>query len=302
MRPSIRPVSIYRLVDPRDRRPRYVGKTENTLYRRLAGHLKQARDGIGPCRGWIGELLALGMRPSIELIETVPPGSAWPAREKYWILEYRRGCPDLLNVGPGGGGGGAIHMTAAVRARLSERAQEQWRMGGDEMRRRQTEIIRAYWADAGNREAQGQRLAAQRADPEKRQRLHNAHAEAVRAPAARAAAADRVKYRMLDNPGLRSVYAEATRRSFQDPARRVAHGKISALIQSKIAAKRLGISLDDYLDLLAARQKFCRACGVVHPFTEFGPHPRGVHGLDASCRDSRNTKLRAKRQQGGVVL
>lgn len=272
MRPSIRPVLIYRLIDPRDQRVRYVGKTETRLSRRLAGHIKQAKDGRGGSSApWILDLLAQGLRPRIEMIETVPVGNAWPAREKHWIAEYRRQYPDLLNIALGGAGGGAIYMTPEVKERLRIAAKQR------------------------NHAIQRERARAQMANPQYKNRV----AEAIKRkfsdhPLYREKHSLLTKKWWAEHPEARAVAAEKTRRVFLNPGHRAAHGALSAQIANKVAAKRLKISLSEYQNLLDA-QKLCTNCGVLHRFLEFGLDKRGTRGLSSTCRKSRNAKLKAQR-------
>ena len=89
---------IYALVDPRDRRVRYVGKTRTTLARRLEGHLeKPTNHGM---RLWLTELYEVKLRPDIVAIEFVAEFE-WEAAERGWISWFRSRA-SLLNIDPGG--------------------------------------------------------------------------------------------------------------------------------------------------------------------------------------------------------
>jgi len=109
-------VKIYALIDPRDNEIRYVGKTKNRLTTRLGQHIedvvyKQERNWR---THWIAELLRLGYRPRIELIQEVPD-EFWRQAEPYWISYYRAiGC--RLTNGTEGGDGG-YSPTPDVRAK-----------------------------------------------------------------------------------------------------------------------------------------------------------------------------------------
>jgi len=78
-------VSIYVLVDPRDQIVRYVGKTRRSLRDRLNGHLADKDSRRSP---WIAELRAIGLRPIIAEIESVPDERSTEA-ERTWISHYR---------------------------------------------------------------------------------------------------------------------------------------------------------------------------------------------------------------------
>lgn len=85
--------SIYKLVDPRDLQPRYVGRTTQALEKRLGDHLALPTNPLA--EQWFSELRAAGLRPIIELIELVDWSQA-DAREEFWIVELAKSF-DLLN-------------------------------------------------------------------------------------------------------------------------------------------------------------------------------------------------------------
>ena len=94
-----RPTLIYRLIDPRDGRIRYIGKTVETLNDRLSNHLYTKENNQ---RGnWIRLVLRDGYKPVIESIEIVPPDEDWKAREIYWIKWHRDNGFDLVNATDG---------------------------------------------------------------------------------------------------------------------------------------------------------------------------------------------------------
>ena len=92
---------IYCLSDPRDGQVRYVGKTI-CLNRRFNGHLH----GKGTHKAnWIQELVRLGLKPVMEVLEEVPAND-WEDAEKFWIASLSfMGCK-LTNGTEGGEGGG----------------------------------------------------------------------------------------------------------------------------------------------------------------------------------------------------
>jgi hypothetical protein len=109
-------VVIYVLIDPRDQQIRYVGQTQQSLARRLADHCRTDRPDTSHKGRWVARLLRLGLRPSIQVVQTVDQRS-WPAAERYWIGYYRSiGC-SLTNGTEGGDGGN--RPTPAARAKLS---------------------------------------------------------------------------------------------------------------------------------------------------------------------------------------
>jgi GIY-YIG catalytic domain len=115
-------ISIYILIDPRDARVCYVGKTKKKLRLRLLSHLSDVRTGRrqGTLIGkWLGELLHAGIEPRIEEVESVVEAD-WEQRERYWISHYRTlGCA-LVNVDDGGRGGQSTIRSAATCARIAQ--------------------------------------------------------------------------------------------------------------------------------------------------------------------------------------
>jgi len=90
---------IYGLVDPRNNKVRYVGKTSD-LKERLAGHIRDCRKSNTAKNNWIARLLSLGFEPEIVVIEECEEKD-WQERERHWISVY----PNLTNWTAGGDGG-----------------------------------------------------------------------------------------------------------------------------------------------------------------------------------------------------
>lgn len=90
---------IYGLVDPRDDKVKYVGKTVE-LKERFRTHIRECRKSNSPKNFWIAHLLLLGLEPELLVIE-VCEDSKWKERERFWIAHY----PDLKNCTLGGDGG-----------------------------------------------------------------------------------------------------------------------------------------------------------------------------------------------------
>lgn len=108
--PTLDSVFIYGLIDPRDRKIRYVGKSTNP-YARKENHLAEAR--MQTRRGgrrliWLRELLEAKIKPEVAILECVH--GFWEEREKAWIAAI----PGLLNSHPGGAGGWS-HLTPEQR-------------------------------------------------------------------------------------------------------------------------------------------------------------------------------------------
>lgn len=85
---------IYALVDPRDGAVKYVGQTIYKLQKRLTEHCVSPR--TRQQREWIEDLAALGLRPSIRLLEEVPTADL-NRYENYWMAEMAYQGAYLLN-------------------------------------------------------------------------------------------------------------------------------------------------------------------------------------------------------------
>lgn len=97
-------VYIYGLVDPRDKRVRYVGKSL-TPAKRLEAHLKD-KCNLGKAL-WIEELQKHNLKPEIVILDKGDEHD-WQSRERFWIAEYRRKDPELTNILAGGNYGGYV--------------------------------------------------------------------------------------------------------------------------------------------------------------------------------------------------
>lgn len=82
---------------------RYVGKTIKSLEKRLADHLKEARNGIDTHKGrWIRKMLVSGMAPVITILEVADGDGC--QEEIAWIKYFRDGGVELTNATDGGEG------------------------------------------------------------------------------------------------------------------------------------------------------------------------------------------------------
>lgn len=115
-----RPTFIYVLKDPRTGEVRYVGKTKNSLRKRLTDHIYDSKRHKNRRANWIKSLAKKGLEPIIELIETVSSGEDWAEREKYWIKWYRGNGCNLLNMTDGGEGSAGYVYTEEVRKRIGD--------------------------------------------------------------------------------------------------------------------------------------------------------------------------------------
>jgi len=96
---------IYKLIDPRNNKVCYVGKTVLTLHHRLLVHIYEAKKKSTLKGEWIKGLLLLDLKPTIELIEEVDD---WQKQEKYWIAFYKNANTNIYNICIGGSIGGVF--------------------------------------------------------------------------------------------------------------------------------------------------------------------------------------------------
>lgn len=87
--------TVYALIDPRDSKIRYVGKTTQPILTRLAGHLAQPTNPA--MRVWINGLSLAGLAPRIEAVTTAPEARL-DAEEKRQISRHIKQGHRLLNA------------------------------------------------------------------------------------------------------------------------------------------------------------------------------------------------------------
>lgn len=94
-------IKIYGLYDPTDNTKsiRYVGKTIQSLNKRLQGHIDEAVKNNPPTykKNWINSILDKGYRPQIKIIEICQENN-WEERERFWISNIQ----NLTNLTAGG--------------------------------------------------------------------------------------------------------------------------------------------------------------------------------------------------------
>lgn len=110
----IKNVHIYVLKDPETGEVRYVGKTTQSLEKRLYGHLRE-KNKTYKCN-WINSLQKKNLQPIIESIEKASY-ETWAECEMYWIQFYKELGAKLVNSNAGGLGG--HNPMAETRAKIS---------------------------------------------------------------------------------------------------------------------------------------------------------------------------------------
>lgn len=96
-------VKIYMLIDPRDSKIRYIGKTKQSLKKRLINHIVNSKHKKTHKDCWIMNLLNNNFKPQIELIDDVQE-SEWIFWEQHYISLYKSWGFNLTNLTIGGDG------------------------------------------------------------------------------------------------------------------------------------------------------------------------------------------------------
>lgn len=116
---SDRPWIIYTLSDPQEEGVRYVGVTHQTPERRLALHLRRAKEpNKYHLTNWIRKLVDAGRVPVITVIES-GSGPCWGPVEMKWIAWYREQGADLTNATNGGEGAPGHVVSAEAREKMA---------------------------------------------------------------------------------------------------------------------------------------------------------------------------------------
>lgn len=105
------PVYIYALIDPRDDKIRYIGKSISPE-RRYEQHLHEKEINEGKI-GWINGLQMRGMQPEMKILE-VAHEKNWEKRERWWIKRGREFGWPLLNISPGGEGNSFYRLPSSL--------------------------------------------------------------------------------------------------------------------------------------------------------------------------------------------
>lgn len=116
-----KPVIIYALSDPR--RPaliRYIGKTEQPLYRRLTSHIAERNSKDRSYKlNWIRKLLNEGLVPLIWPIEICRKDN-WVEREQYWVKFFKpMGITNGTDGGEGASGRTGFRWSEEARKQMS---------------------------------------------------------------------------------------------------------------------------------------------------------------------------------------
>lgn len=111
--------AIYALCEWPSWEPRYVGKTAQFMIDRRKSHIRAAlRGGQLPVNRWLRKRMASGTF-AMQLLEHVPAGGDWAARERHWIAKFRADGMRLLNLTDGGEGLAGHKFSEQHRVRIA---------------------------------------------------------------------------------------------------------------------------------------------------------------------------------------
>lgn len=153
----MRQVKIYALIDVRTNEIRYIGKTIQTLNKRLCSHYSIRDDDYTHRANWLREMKGNNLKPIIQLIEEVPENK-WEEREIYWIKYYSQ-IYKLTNTDKGGRGSHKIKTDVKLRKSISSKKMwesEEYRAKmkiklkdchSNEFKNHQSETMKIKWQD-----------------------------------------------------------------------------------------------------------------------------------------------------------
>lgn len=94
---------IYGLTDPRTNEIRYIGKTKDP-HKRLIAHCSKENAGEKH-KAWRKEILSLGLKPELIILQTLKDSNDWEKAEIKWIKHGKNKGWNLNNSSTGGKNG-----------------------------------------------------------------------------------------------------------------------------------------------------------------------------------------------------
>ena len=135
-------ILIYGLVDPRNNQIRYVGKTKQTLSKRLSQHLWEGNKSNPHKFNWITQLRNENLKPIIIELEKCDENN-WVEREKFHIQEL----DNLTNLTQGGENG--LFFTKEILDKISVGVKKAW--DNIEFKENHSRRMKEYWNDEQNK-------------------------------------------------------------------------------------------------------------------------------------------------------
>lgn len=171
MKTKARKTYIYGLTDPRlgtgQRAVRYVGKSNDPAHRRRIHLTPTGLRGSSHKQNWLRQLLKLGIRPGLLVLESVKEAH-WKNAERFWIAALRhRGCR-LTNVDRGGSGGS---LPGGKRSLETRRKMSEAAMGNKNAQGHQNHLGHEHTDDAKRRIGEASRTASAKTREKQRQAM-----------------------------------------------------------------------------------------------------------------------------------
>jgi len=115
-------VYIYCLKCPDTNNVRYVGKTINSLERRLNKHMAESSLAAqnNHRTNWLRSLKNENKMPIIELLEIVAENTKWEDRERAWIALFKKNGAKLINSNDGGDGQHGRILSQQTKNKISK--------------------------------------------------------------------------------------------------------------------------------------------------------------------------------------
>jgi hypothetical protein len=157
-------IKIYALIDPRDERIRYIGKTQQPLNKRLSQHISSPYKNNPHKFNWLKQLKENELKPLIVLIETCDENN-WVEREKHYIQKLE----NLTNITQGGENGN--YFTDDIKMKISQGLLKVWQ--NEEYRKNITQKRIEYWSNPINRKNVSEKLLGRLISDEHKEILSN---------------------------------------------------------------------------------------------------------------------------------
>jgi hypothetical protein len=142
-------ILIYGLVDPRNNQIRYVGKTKQTLTKRLSQHLWNGNKSNPHKFNWITQLKNENLKPIIIELEKCNEYN-WVEREKHYINELN----NLTNLTQGGENG--LFFTKEILDKISVGVKKAW--DNIEFKENHSKRMIEYWSIEENKINHGNKI------------------------------------------------------------------------------------------------------------------------------------------------
>ncbi len=119
---------IYALVDPRNNRVRYIGKSDDPQKRLLEHYKETISKNHNPyMTRWLNKLSRMSLEPEVMVVDEVPK-HCWPKYEKAWIRSMKAAYgKQIINIHEGGTGGDTMSgrkHSLETRQKMSNVARE----------------------------------------------------------------------------------------------------------------------------------------------------------------------------------